>query len=202
MARPRLPTRSPVERSRRWCKVSLCNSAHIEPPQLFLPFAFVAPFLQSTLLLWGCPGVSPWLGRQRDLQQPQRDTSLSLEQEEGGEVWRRLGSVRLLRNSFPGIASQRLPHGWVWQGLSTCSSLALCWKRVAAPSLTHPGAARPNQPRSWPSLGSSSGCWYRAALRAKLPTVSKPRQQRRCWHRSPAGSPCELELYSQCRSAE
>lgn len=90
-------------------------------------------------------------------------------------VWRRLGSVRLLRNSFlSGIANLgTVPWlsmaGSLHRQLLGFPAQSLFRAGVAASSLAHPGAASPNQPRSWPSLASLSGCWYRVALKMKLP---------------------------------
>lgn len=76
------------------------SSALIEPPRLSLLFAFMASFLQSSARL-GSPRVPPWLGWQRDLQQPQRETNLSSGQEEGGEVWGRPEECKTFKKLLP-----------------------------------------------------------------------------------------------------
>ena len=75
----------PLTRGEEWemaWRADRYSSAQIESPWLFLLFDCTAPLLESFPAHLGSPSVSPWLGWQRDLQQPQRDTNLSSEQEE------------------------------------------------------------------------------------------------------------------------
>lgn len=61
----------------------------------FPPLCFHGSFFTVLSAHLSSLRIFPWLGWQRDLQKHQRETDVSSEQEVSGEVWGRLGSVRL-----------------------------------------------------------------------------------------------------------